>query len=78
MSTGQDLRGRVERAAHVGEDGRLLQLLHHAAEPEVGDLGDALLEQDVRGLDVAVDDVVLAQLLEPLHDVPEEHQLSSR
>ena len=46
--------------AHDGARRRQAQLVLHARQPEVGQLGDAVVgEQHVVGLDVPVDDVVL-------------------
>lgn len=52
--------------------------LHHAAvhhlplgQPEVSDLVEAVLQQDVRWLQVAVDYVELSQVPEALADLPE-------
>ena len=51
---GRDVVGRAEHAPVGGQP----LLVERAGDPEVGDLGRALLvDQDVLGLDVAVDDV---------------------
>jgi hypothetical protein len=43
-------------------------------ESEVRDLVEPLMDEDVRGLEVAVDDVEFSQITEPLADLPEHVQ----
>lgn len=47
--------GGITRAAHAAEAG-LLEVLGHA---EVGDEGDAFGEEDIRGLQIAMDEALL-------------------
>ena len=59
----------VGRAQHAPVGGQAL-LGHRAGDAEVGDLGGALLvDQDVLGLDVAVDDVALVRGAERARDL---------
>ncbi len=60
---GRHVGRRAERHAGLGHAGAA-GLLHGERDAEVGDQGLAILQQDVLGLDVAVDDAALVGELE--------------
>ena len=68
------LRGHVGRGPHDGAALREVRLgVGGLRQAEVGDLGDAVrVDQDVRRLDVAVDDAVLVGVVDRLADLPHE------
>lgn len=55
----EDLRGCVERSPQTREFLSLGWLFNNSAEPEVTELCDTLFEQNVCGLDIAMDDFLL-------------------
>ena len=55
---GRHVGGRAERDAERGERGRAARRAHCLGDAEVGDYGVAIGEQDIVGLDVAVDNAV--------------------
>ena len=73
---GRDVVGRAEHAPVGGQ----ALLVERAGDPEVGDLGRALLvDQDVLGLDVAVDDVARVRGAERARDLDRVgHRLGDR
>ena len=60
---GRHVRGRAERHAGLRHPAAA-RLLHRQRDAEVGDEGRAFLEQDVLGLDVAMDDAVAVGVVE--------------
>jgi hypothetical protein len=72
LSIGQDLGSSIEGRAQKGELLSLIGVLHDPTEAKVAELGDALLEEDVGGLDVPVDDALAEQRAVPLREVAHE------
>src|SRR4029077_20749778 len=62
----RDVRGGAEHRSRLGQRAGV----SHVRDPEVGDLGPALaVEQDVRRLEIAVDEATTVRMSEPGRDL---------
>lgn len=49
----------------------VIHVIDDASEPEIGDLSDSILDEDVGWLDITMNHVVLLKHFESLTDIPQ-------
>lgn len=65
----QDLGAHVERRANRGQQDLVAEIVNGLGEPEVRELEDLVIDQNVLRLEVSVDDAVFHQLQKPVEQI---------